>query len=286
MAEAAEALEAPETDDFDAEFEAARSAEMDDAPDETGVESEPQPEPEPTKEQKAFLDQQKAFKAERAKNRELTRRLADLEARTSAPPQAQPTQAADPLDGLEIPDENVDPIGAMAAFKKIAHYFLSQRAEETRATQAQTQQQQALTRVAQAMSEAEADFRGDHPDYDQAAEHFKNARAEDLAATGLSGQALVQALTNDFAGIVARALHVGKDPAEIVYALAQKRGFGVDKAATSLQRIAKGQAASRSLAQGGSGGGSSAMSAGAIANLKGAAFDAAFEKYRAANKRG
>lgn len=288
-------------DTFDSEFEAARAAEADDdagaagegaeGGDGDGGEGEgEQPDPvkaELDKANKRATDFQKALKQERRKRQEderkFTARLEALEkggGKTDKP--LSPAEMA-----AALRDDDDDPIGDLASLKKLARHLVSQTESETQAD-AQTQQRtQALQTVSNTMKEYENDFRELTPDYDKAAQHFMNARLEELKDTGLDGAALATAMQNDFAGIVARTVAAGKDPAEIIYNMAKRRGFTstetFQRDAAKLETIEKGQAQSRTLSGGGSASGT--LSAGKVAGLSGAAFDSAFEKLKAANRR-
>jgi hypothetical protein len=289
MAEAAELSES-NGDSFDAEFEAAREAEADEQ-DETGIddggedEGEGQEAPKPRavadaeKLSKTVKNLDKALKAERREKRELAATVAEIQAQLKARP-AAPASAA-----VAEPDPTEDPIGWMNyARKRLADFDTNatntQRQQE--ATQAQQRQFQTLNAAVQ---EAEADFRADHADYDTAAKHLQASIKEELAEQGFTGAALNAEFSKQMIGIATRAIAAGKDPAEVGYNLAIKRGFGVDKTAASLQRIVAGQNAARSLGQQGGRNNTGALTVAAVSELKGAAFDAAFDKLRAQERR-
>lgn len=289
MSEAADT----QVDDFDTEFETARTAATQDDADAAGSADDgdgegeggeiQQPDPaqiEADKVTKRLRDTQRALKAERTERQKLNARLEALEKgnRKDAP--------LDPVALLaKLREDDDDPIGDIQTVKQLAKLLVGQTAQEREDDSRTQQRSQALATVSSTMREYEDDFRDLNPDYDAAAQHFMSARAEELKDTGLTGAALAEAMQNDFAGIVARSVQAGKDPAEIIYNMAKRRGFSgaVDKAAAKLQTIAKGQAQSRTLPGGGAAQGS--LSAGKVAELSGAAFDAAFEKLRASEKR-
>lgn len=288
--------EAPDaqTDDFDTEFANARAAEFegaDDAPaPEEGEDAAPegedgeQPEPivsEADKVTKRLRDTQRALKAERVKRQnqeqEFNRRLAALE-------KSGPSAAVTPEALLAaLRDDDEDPINDIASLKKLAKVLVGQTAEDAAAQNQTAMRDKALNTVATTMKEYEDDFKELNPDYDKAAQHFMTARMEELKDTGLDGAQLNVAMQNDFAGIVTRSIAAGKDPAEIIYNMSLRRGFQAQKTNAKLETIQRGQAASRSLPGGGTSTG--ALSAGKVAELSGAAFDAAFEKLRTAERR-
>lgn len=283
--------EAPDTgaDEFDTEFEAARTAEMDETGgagegagegDEGGEGGERQPQLDADKAVKRLRDTQRALKAERLERQKLTQRLEALERGGSKGKDA-------PLDpaalAAALRDDDDDPIGDIQAVKQLAKLLVGQTETERQSERQAGERQRALQTVSSTMKEYEDDFRELNPDYDKAAKHFMDARAEELRDTGLTGQDLVTAMQNDFAGIVSRSVAAGKDPAEIIYNMAARRGFKLDSAAAKLQKVASGQAHARSLAGGSSPQG--VPTAADVSKLRGAAFDAAFEKLRAAERK-
>lgn len=284
--------EAPDagSDDFDAEFEAARTAEIDDAagaPEggadgEAGGEEGKQPAPQldADKAVKRLRETQRALKSERLERQKLTARLEALE-RGGSTAKAAPRTAAELAAALREDDD--DPIGQIQTLTQLAKQLVGQTESERQADSQAQERNRALTTVSSTMKDYEDDFRELNPDYDKAAKLFMDARAEELRDTGLTGQDLVTAMQNDFAGIVSRSVAAGKDPAEIIYNMAVRRGFKLDNAAAKLQTVERGQAHARTLAGGGSPQG--ALTPGKVADLKGAAFDAAFEKLRASERR-
>jgi len=276
--------------DFDTEFETARAAEAEpDGPGSSTDDDTPAAEVKPPLDAdttaKRLADTQAALKKERAEKRDLNTRLAALEAKVtsaSAPGEKKAALA-------DMPDPEVDPIGAVKfltdKIKADEERAAAKDTEAAKLTEAQQKNAQAFKVLSDAMTEHEDDFRELHPDYDDAAEHFAKSRREELAETGLTGKELDNALANDLTGIVARALRANKDPAEIVYNLAKKRGFSLDTSATKLQTIQSGQKAAKSLGTGGDGDGASSLTYGTVSKLSGAAFDSAFEKLKAQERR-
>lgn len=290
-----------EADTFDADFAAARAAEHDETPDDdapaaaaaTPAEPVVKPPLDPETANKRLSDTQAALRAERAQSRAMKAELAALKA-GAAPPAA----AAEPV---APPDVNTDPIGAIKYLEEKVQVLSGDSPAQKAAKAEQSRRQEAFNLVRDTMADHENDFRGHTPDYDDAAAHFAESRKAELAETGLTGRDLDAALADDLTKVVARAIQTGKDPAEIVYKLAKGRGFGataavpatpasntsaIDDAATRLQTVAKGQEQAKSLGSGGTPPGATAVTWGSVANLKGAAFDAAFDKLRAQERRG
>ena len=277
-----------ESDGFDAEFEAAREAEVEpvDAPvegeaeqDSAGDDEAPPPKPEKSEAEKAAASLQKALKAERRERQALQAKIEALEQRATAPREP----VSNPWEG--IPDPNADPIGALEHIKRIA----DAQAEQQRQEQSRSAQEAAMLRqvqtIADAMRDAEEDFRDDNPDYDDAVGFLRDQVMAELIDNGFSKSEALEKMNRDFLGLVPTALKAGKNPAEVAYKMAQKRGFkGLDKAAAKIETIRQGQSAARSLSAGGQQA-AKPLSVTNVANLKGAAFDAAFDKLRAQERR-
>lgn len=281
----------------EADFEAARLAEAEYDAGEEGAEpeadaegDEPKAEAEPDWKKRA-LDKEGLAAKERAKRREAERQVRELNARlerleaTVTKPQAS---QADSIENLiaSIPDPEEDPVGATAAMTKILRMFGQQQAEETQATERQTVEQQRIQTLVRAMDEAEADFTDDHPDYPEAVKHYKAARQSEFEDMGYSGQQLQAALAQDLLGLAQRAIAGGRDPAEVVYNLAKKRGFlsGQAAAVEKINEVAQAAKAAKAPAASQSGE-PGRLSVDAINKLKGAAYESAWAKMREQQRR-
>lgn len=115
------------------------------------------------------------------------------------------------------------------------------------------------------MASAEAAFRAQQTDYDDAISYLAQARAKELTRYGMSPPQINQVLSEEAAEIARTAIQQGMNPAELAYGIAQDRGYRPTQAeaappakqggaAATLEAIAKAQGASKSL---GAGGGSS-----------------------------
>jgi hypothetical protein len=280
--------ETVEAEGFDAEFDAARDAEEQD---ETGVEAgadgtegteegqeQARDVQDPDKLAKQVVDTGRALKEARRTTRELKQQMEEVQAKLEAAERRQVQAPAQTQAPAAMPDPNVDPIGALEWMK--GHFEQQDAAQKTQAQRHADQQasQRQTQALAQRMNDYEADFKEDHPDYTDAAEHLKTTRLDELKEAGFTGDDLNRALAQDMFSIVTRAMQAGKDPAEVVYNLAKRRGYGVDKNATKLQTIAKGQQAARSMPSGGRPSGHLPVDQGV--KLKGAAFDKWFDAER------
>jgi hypothetical protein len=119
------------------------------------------------------------------------------------------------------------------------------------------------------MQSSEAQFRVETPDYDDGIAHLVAARAAELAEYNVPAAQAQQIIAEEAVEIVRTAVQLGRNPAELAYAIAKSRGYRPTQAeqqqnggaqpnggaAATVEAIAKAQAASKSL---GNGGGSSA----------------------------
>ena len=182
------------------------------------------------------------------------------------------------------PSIDEDPIAYMKWADGIIADIDAADEQKARAEQQANEQNGQIQQIARRMQEYEKDFRDDHPDYDQAAEHYRKMRAEELADEGVSGHEVGQALVSELVSVVARAIRAGKDPAQVVYSLAKKRGFGVDGSSKKLQTIERAQQAGKSLSQTGGRGGDGELTIEYVNTLKGKAFTDGVAKLKAQAK--
>jgi hypothetical protein len=109
-----------------------------------------------------------------------------------------------------------------------------------------------------------AQFEAKNPDFKAAYTHLLNSRAAELMAMGYDDPIeLHQALTNDEMAIAQMALGNRKSAAEIIYNLAQQRGYKKAepgaKGANKIDTINRGQQANKSLANAGGSSGDGEM---------------------------
>lgn len=256
------------------EYEAAPEIEAQEQqqPAATGEEaqSEPQPEkpPLPYEEvEKRWKDTKAAVREERRARQSLERQIADLRAKVEQPAEVydpKPDPQAEPVAYIEWLDRQLDAANHKAAQAQQAQH---QTAEQERATQ----------EVVTAVQEAEAEVADEHPDYYEAVAFLRGVRVKEYTALGYSQAEAEQQTDADAFTHAQQLIARNANPASAFYKLARERGFS--KGPSKLETIARGQAAAKSLSAGG-GRGNDSLDAGGVAELKGAAFDAAFEKLR------
>jgi hypothetical protein len=126
------------------------------------------------------------------------------------------------------------------------------------------------------------DFEADTPDFKAAYNFILNSRAAELKAIGYdTPEALHQALIADEFAIAQMAFEKGKSPAEMLYNLANQRGYKKEvadpnkgKAAEKLETIERGQAANKSLSNAGGSSGDPEMTAEALIAMPADEFEA------------
>ena len=284
MSEAAFAAAEEEARAFEAEDEGDEheDAELEAAETEEGEEEEPSEETEKPKRdwEKVAHDKEGALAKERSRRRALEREVREIRAALESKP-----KAADDDDALvklieTLRDDDDDPISDLAGVKAALKTFIAQQKAEREQEGQVTQQQRAIQTLVSTVEEYEADFTADHPDYPKAAAHYKQARREELEEMGYAGEALQRELATDLLGLARRAIDGGRDPAEVVYGLAKKRGFaaGKEQADAKLRTIA--EAAKGGRTPSGAKPGAGRVTYEMVAKAKGADRDAMWAKLR------
>lgn len=125
-----------------------------------------------------------------------------------------------------------------------------------------------------------ARFEAQAPDFRAAYDHLLQSRAAELQAIGYTDpQSLHEALQADEIAIAQTALSRGQSPAELLYTLAQQRGYrkadgGRPNGAARLQTIERGQAANKSLSSTGGAAGEAEITAEQLIKMPMDEFDA------------
>lgn len=174
------------------------------------------------------------------------------------------TEAAAPVKAEAAPpddtpiDPEVDLFGAFKqAMKKVA--ALEEQVKESR-TQTQAERE---SRAIQSTFESDARrFKSQAPDFEAAVQYLVNQRTGELAAVGVSdAQQRSAMVAREAQDLIANAVRERTSPAELLYRIAQARGYNakteapsLEKAAQELEKIAKNQAANVSMRGVGQGG--------------------------------
>jgi hypothetical protein len=278
---AAEATEAPaaapEAVEPEPAPELAPAAEAAPAP-APAAEAAPAPAPEATEEDDRRVPL-KALHEERAKRAEYERkldealrRMAELEQRTKAP---EPEAAPDP-------DPETDPIGALKAAKA-----------ELRRMSEEAQRQQYEARLNAVAYNAAVEFSQQAPDYKDAYQYAVKSRAQELAVLGVDQNAIPEIIKREELSLIDGSVRAGRNPAQAIYEFAKARGYARQAPAPvaapapaapdpALMQAKKAVAASASA--GGAPASKGEISDADAVNLKGAAFDAYWNKKFGGNK--
>ena len=262
------------------------------APEPVAAEPAPEPAVEPAQPQETATEQDdrrvplKALQEERQKRAEYERKLDEAVRRMAELEQRVP-KAPEPTPEPE-PDPETDPIGAL----KHAREQLRRMQDET----AQTQRVAQLNAIAYQSATA---FKEQAPDYPDAYRYAINSRAQELAALGTPQNDIPHILQGEELSLIDTAIRNNRNPAEAIYQFAKARGFNATAPAPAapapvpppapasvnppaLQQAK--QAVAASAAASGAPAAKGEMSVNDIANLKGAAFDAAWNKLFGGNK--
>lgn len=188
------------------------------------------------------------------------------------------------------PDPETDPIGAL----KYAR-------DQLRQMQQMTAEQQYVSQLNQVAYSAANQFKAQVPDYSDAYQYALQSRAQELMALGAHQQDIPTILHREELSLIDSAVRNGRNPAEAIYQFAKARGFQGKAAevaqATRMQPTAAAstpsapdpvmQETKRAVAASASAAGAPAskgqISLADMANLKGAAFDSAWNKYFGGN---
>lgn len=283
MARSARAPSVLAGDEFTAEEQAAFDAMHAEAPETAppvDPEPAPAPEPEPVEEESApegepapqrgkadkpvplgqLIEERKARQAaekEYAEYRQRTEdRFTQILQRFAQPQPPQPAAPAAP----EIPDVTKDPIAHFQAKFDAQQREIERLSQGTRQSQQLTQQQQVDEAVRLTVQAQETKYRAAAPDYEDAVKYLQNSRREELEDLGFVNPAEREMMLQQEAYTIARrAIQGGKSFPEMIYSLAQRRGYKnapppapepsapQEDAEQRLERQAAGQQQARTL---------------------------------------
>lgn len=210
-------LDEPETDG--AEVEA----------DEAPETPEPKAEKPRTVPHAALHEERQRRKELEAQLRQTTSRFEQLLSRL----EPQTTQPAAEAEDVPVPDPDLDPVGAIKFATEQAR-----QAKIDREQRAAAERQAAETNrfVDRYRKDAET-YTQEAPDFGDAYAHLKTSRAQELEAMGLDGGQVARQLIQEEFQIAQMAYQAGKNPAEVLYAVARQRGYA--KAAPAETKPAK-----------------------------------------------
>jgi hypothetical protein len=241
-----------------------------------------------------FLEEKKARKELSSKLTEYEKQIAEFKGkfaiidRLKLPGEQQQTAPAGP------PNPEEDIFGAVKHLTEELSGIKKESAEQKAAREASEKQaSEQKVFVDKYRSDANA-FEQTNPDFKAAYNFLLNSRAAELKAIGYdTPEALHNALIADEMAIAQMAFEKGKSPAEMLYNLANQRGYkkevaaepGKGSAAEKLETIERGQAANKSLANAGGSSGDPEMTAEALIAMPAEEFEAWCNKNPAKAKR-
>lgn len=169
-------------------------------------------------------------------------------------PQFQPTVRYED-DPAEFLRQKISHQDALIEWQERQMSQVGQQTQQSMAQQQQVQQQQMLHRV---VGNAEEQFRGEQPDYDQAVTYMREARMKDaqtlMEASGMEWNPQVQSqvwhsITAEFEQLAKVALQRGRNPAAALYQIAKSRGYTAPAASaeSKLAQIERGMKASKTV---------------------------------------
>jgi len=188
----------------------------------------PAPPPPPVEDIRAQqLAQEQAYRAQlEAQLRAINERLEQAAKPPPPPPKVAPDPAQDPYGHLMHEINSI----------KEALTGISQRTE---AEQQQYAQQQQFLALKTKVETARNDFMKNTPDFQEAYQHLRNARAQDYRDVGIAEERIPEALLTDELAVSQNALKQGKNPAEVVYNMAKRYGYTPKAAAPAAVDPAK-----------------------------------------------
>jgi len=203
-----------------------------------------------------------ALHEERERRKELQRQIEDVNRRADERFSliAQKLAASAPAAEAkrEMPDPEKDAVGAI----RMTAEEVKVLSDFKRRVEAQAVQSQAMQAVFAHAARLENEFEARTPDFKAASAFLRDARAQELSTLGVDAYHVQQVLGLEKLQLAQLALQHGRNPAEVIYALAKSRGYspnaGAPKApasaktdgdgeAAKLARIARGQEAGTSL---------------------------------------
>jgi len=241
-----------------------------------------------------WQDQRAALAEERAKRRAMERQMLSVQ---QAMEQQREQFRQFLLQQQARQAEPIDPEVDVITHAKMLEHRLRQmegaNVQAMQQRQAAMAQQAAVQQLTTTVEDYEAEFRQDYPDYDHATDYLLALEQRQLIRAGMPEQQAAKAVENWAMNMANVILSSGRNPAHVAYETAVERGYVPQHVMQQLQyeqaqlaqntsgrvaQIRAGQQAAQTI----SGGGmvtAESNSLKSIANLKGAAFDKAFDKF-------
>lgn len=194
---------------------------------------------------------QRAFEEEKRQNAifrdTMSRRMQEL-FQASQQSRQQPQQYRDP-------NADPDPVAALAHNQQLTVQQLAHLQQERQHQEQQRQHEEYQQRVISwAQSQADG-FRKETPEFDDAYNHLRTVRVQELQAMGLPVEQIKRTLYNDEMWVYHHAAQAGKNPAEIAFNMAKAAGWKPKQqqqaADQKMDTLQKGTQAAKTLGNGG-----------------------------------
>lgn len=226
-------------------------------------------------------DRQKtaALREERSRARAYQRELEEIRREIASLRQSGSHAQANRLDSQldDLPDPEQNPMEALKALHKMARNLNGQQREMTAAEQRQQDEARAIQSLQAFVTEAENDFRQEHPDYDDACKHLRQALKDEYEDQGLRGEKLQRAMYAELVRLANTARQNGSDPAEVYWRVAVRRGYQAKSGERQVEQIKRGQEHDVRVPRGG--GKNNNFTRGALLDARGDDFDKMWKIY-------
>jgi len=126
----------------------------------------------------------------------------------------------------QAPDQNEDPVGYLSFQNQQLQTQIEQMAQWRAQQEQQARQQSQFATLTQHVAAAEQAFRARSPDYDQAAQFALQMEDRRLSAIYPDPGQRAQVLRQEAINVLTQAVQQGRDPAEVLYTMAQQLGYG------------------------------------------------------------
>lgn len=223
-----------------------------------------------------FLEEKKARKELANKYQETERQLAEMKGKFSIIDRLRLGGEPEPEMPAGPPSAEEDIFGAVKHVSETLAQMQKREADERAAKEAEERAAKEQNDFVDKYRKDADAFEVKTPDFKAAYNFLLNTRAAELKAIGYdTPQKLHQALVADEFAIAQMAFEQGRSPAQMLYDLANQRGYkkgaaaepGAGKAAEKLDAIERGQAANKSLSSAGGSSGDPDMTAQALLDL-------------------
>jgi hypothetical protein len=125
----------------------------------------------------------------------------------------------------EIPTLDKDPVGYLVGTLQRQGEVIQALTQNEMQRNQFVQQSSGVMNLQQHAIAQEREFAAQNPDYQSALDHLMKARHADLVEVGCDAAERQQILTQEALAIAERGMRTNRNPAEIIYKLAQQRGY-------------------------------------------------------------